>query len=49
MLQDLIQLGFQILVEFAPDGRVLERAVWHYPEPTPAFAALARPRWTWPT
>ena len=25
----------------APDGRTLERAVWQYPEPTTAFAALA--------
>ena len=25
----------------AADGRVLERAVWQYPEPTPAYAALA--------
>ncbi|MFN9531099.1 MAG: DUF427 domain-containing protein [Cyanobacteriota bacterium] len=25
----------------APDGRVLDRVVWQYPEPTPAFAPLA--------
>jgi uncharacterized protein (DUF427 family) len=25
----------------APDGRALERVVWHYPDPTPAFADLA--------
>lgn len=25
----------------APDGRLLERVVWQYPEPTPAFAPLA--------
>jgi uncharacterized protein (DUF427 family) len=25
----------------APDGRVLERVAWHYPEPTAAFAPLA--------
>jgi len=25
----------------APDGRVLERVVWQYPDPTPAFAPLA--------
>jgi hypothetical protein len=24
-----------------PDGRRLPRAVWNYPEPTPAFASLA--------
>jgi uncharacterized protein (DUF427 family) len=25
----------------APDGRVLERVVWQYPQPTPAYAPLA--------
>ena len=25
----------------APDGRALERVVWQYPQPTPAFAPLA--------
>lgn len=25
----------------APDGRSLERVVWHYPKPTPPFAPLA--------